>query len=242
MPKSNLHVLERTPALIGAPADVLEELSRNSHRRNLSRREALWKQGDPAERFSVLCHGIVKLVRHTPSGRRVICNLVGAPESVGDLVVIRGGCYPASAIAATSVEVVSFPRSLLTQAFVRHPELATSLWQYAQQRMQQLLNTIGVLSAGSVEARLAMALANLWERFGDDFDDGSAVLPLPLTRQELAELVSTSHETAIRVLSAWERRGLVRSSDNGFIIERVKELRAVAGCLEPCDSVPVTAQ
>src|SRR5690606_34102310 len=78
MLKSNLRALERTPALIGAPADVLEDLAKHSHRRSVARRETLWKQGDPAERFSVLCHGIVKLVRYTPSGRRVICNLVGA--------------------------------------------------------------------------------------------------------------------------------------------------------------------
>jgi CRP-like cAMP-binding protein len=51
-----------------------------------------------------------------------------------------------------------------------------------------------------------------------------------LTRQELADLVSTSFETAIRTMTKWEREGVVSTTAQGFTIVNRTELRRTAGC------------
>jgi CRP-like cAMP-binding protein len=53
----------------------------------------------------------------------------------------------------------------------------------------------------------------LGERFGDEMEDGSTLIPLRLTRAELAALVGTTVETTIRTLSRWSREGLVTTND-----------------------------
>jgi CRP/FNR family transcriptional regulator len=92
-----------------------------------------------------------------------------------------------------------------------------------------LHDKIDVLSAGSVEARLAMLLLKLYEQLGDDFEDGTSRIPVPLSRQELADLISTSFETAIRVIARWERAGVVSTDAEGFTLKDVAELRRASG-------------
>ncbi len=229
MSQAIVKFLERTPSLRGATERNLEAFAESARTRRFHRREALWRVGDPVCYFTIIKAGIVKIVRQTSSGRRVICNIVGAPDSVGDVAVLKAACFPAGAVAATDVEVIEIPRALVVDALHVNAAMANAVLDHTQRMLRQLLCSIDVLSAGSVETRLATLLLTLYERFGDDFEDGSAILPIPLTRQDLADLVSTTQETTIRVMSNWERRGLVGCAENGFFFQNFAELKSVAG-------------
>src|SRR2546430_5196131 len=74
------------------------------------------------------------------------------------------------------------------------------------------------LFAASAEERLASTLIELGERFGDEMEDGTTLIPLRLTRAELAALVGTTVETTIRTLSRWSREGLVATVDGGLTV------------------------
>ena len=69
------------------------------------------------------------------------------------------------------------------------------------------------------EARLAQALIGLMKKFGQT---------IPLTRQELAEVAGTTHETAIRTLSRFRQQGLIRSSRGKTTIVQPEKLQALA--------------
>ena len=53
---------------------------------------------------------------------------------------------------------------------------------------------------------------------GDELEDGTTLIPLRLTRAELAALVGTTVETTIRTLSRWSREGLVSTIDGGLTV------------------------
>jgi CRP/FNR family transcriptional regulator len=80
-----------------------------------------------------------------------------------------------------------------------------------------------------VEARLATLLLKLYQQFGDDFDDGVSRIAVPLSRQELADMVSTSFETAIRVFARWEREGFVETDADGFTLRNLDRLHELSG-------------
>jgi CRP-like cAMP-binding protein len=69
----------------------------------------------------------------------------------------------------------------------------------------------------------------LYDRFGDDFDDGTSSIPVALSRRELAELVATSFETAIRVMTRWERAGVLDTTPTGFTVRKLDVLKVCAG-------------
>lgn len=223
-------VVSRTPALSGLSPEAVERLASVSHERCIERGGYLWHAGDQADALTIIRTGLVKVVKLSSQGRRSICGLFGAPDTVGDAALLRGIPYPADAVVATATgNFVEIPRDALLAAIEKEPHLGMSCAQAVQNKLTALLDKIDVLSAGAVEARLATLLLNLYERFGDDLEDDTRLIPVALTRQELADLVSTSFETAIRVMTRWEREGVVDTMPNGFVIKKTDHLDRILG-------------
>ena len=80
---------------------------------------------------------------------------------------------------------------------------------------------------GSVEYRAARLFATLADRAGRSRADGVFV-PIHLSRQEIADMVGTTIETAIRVMSRWQKEGLVETERDGFLIRKIEALREIA--------------
>ena len=70
----------------------------------------------------------------------------------------------------------------------------------------------------SAEIRMAQVLVTLSKKFGQT---------IPLTRQELAELAGTTHETAIRTLSRFREQGLIRSVRGRTTLLKLDALQAL---------------
>ena len=173
--------------------------------------------------------GLIKLVRTGAGGRRTTCGLFGPPESIGDVVILKGAPYPAEAVVVTeTATVLTVPRNTLLACIESAPELVMSITCAMHSKLTALHDSIDVLSAGAVESRLATALLKLYERFGDDFDDGTSIIPVALARRDLADLVSTAVETVIRIMTRWERESVVATVDNGFVIHNLFALQAIA--------------
>ena len=223
--------LARTPALEGASAESMDRIAHAASERIVERGNYLWHTGDTPVSLTVIRSGLVKIVKLGQNGKKTICGLFSAPDTVGDAPVLHGTPYPADALVATTeVKRVDIPRDLLLSIAAAEPQLGLSLARSVQQKLSTLMAKIDVLSAGSVEARLATLLVQLDERFGDEIEDGTTLVPVILSRQELADLVATSFETAIRSMTKWEREGIVETTNHGFSILNRAELRKAAGC------------
>ena len=70
------------------------------------------------------------------------------------------------------------------------------------------------------------------ERIGRETKEGT-LLPIQLTRQEVADLVGTTVESAIRVLSRWGRERILVTGEKNFVIPSRDRLREVAGGAAP---------
>jgi CRP/FNR family transcriptional regulator len=225
---------ERAPSLVGAPPELLDRMAAASSVRTYDRHDRIWRAGDAPQSIILLKSGLVKVVRSAGRGRNAICGLFGPPDSVGDLAVLRSMPYPADAIVATERAcVVAIPAAFVREGMGKSPDLAVSLACSVHSKLVALHDKVDILSAGSVEARLALLLIKLYGQFGDDFDDDTSEIPVALSRRELAELVSTSFETAIRVMTRWERDGVVETTERGFVIRRMSALAEVAGVEAP---------
>ena len=204
---------------------ALQSLASNARLRTLKRGEYLWHCGDSPEHLTIIRSGLVKVVKHASAGRSSICGLFGAPDTVGDAAVVRGIPYPADALVITeNASFVEIGRNEFLMAIEHEPKLALSCARAVQSKITALHAKIDVLAAGNVDARLAQLLVTLYDRFGDELDDESQLIPVVLSRRELSQLISTSLETVIRIMTRWEREGLVATTPLGFIIKRRSEL------------------
>ena len=227
------HLTERITAAVrslpffrGLPAAEREPFERIATLKDLGRGEILWNAGDPADALTLLVKGRVKIVRHS-EGADMILEIFGQGEPVGAVAVYNRMAYPASAIALEPTTVIQIPARDYFALLERHPELSRSLISEMTRLYMSLTRKLEDQRSQRVEARIAQLFLSLAERMGRD-GEGGRVIPMMLSRQEVAEMVGTTVETSIRVLSRWGRDGVLVTGQGRFVIPSCDALRAIA--------------
>ena len=190
------------------------------------RGETIFVEGARATEVSFVALGTVKIVKATPT-RNVILRIVGAGSPVGIVAAWEGRPYPGTAIAVEPSTIVHVPEREFFALTDRHPEILRQLLQMMMSRQVQLGQRVSEMT-GSVESRVAQALLDLVASAGRA-EGARARLPLPLTRQEIADLAGTTVETAIRIMSRWGKEGVVLTGEDGFVVPDLDALRRLVG-------------
>lgn len=193
-------------------------------RRQFRAGDSIWRQGDPAIALTVIASGLVKICQPNEDGESAIVALFGPRESIGDIAVISTGRYPADAVAATRVEVLSIEKTPVLEAMQRDIAVAQAINRSLVSHSAALRQKIRIMTAGHVDRRLAALLLHLADRFGDEGDAGSIRIPVALSRSDLARLVGATIETTIRTMSRWQKAGVLSTTPSGFVIHRPSDI------------------
>lgn len=221
-----LAAVRSLPVFRGLAAEDQRRVAALASLRDLARGDYLWREGDTPEHLSVLVRGRVKIVRHADAGD-VIFEIFGEGEPVGAIAVYNYMPYPASAICMEPVTLLQLPRREYFELLDRHPEFARAVIRELTKLVVALTRKLQETRGQRVEARIAQLFLSLAERMGTDSADGLEV-PLQLSRQEVADLVGTTVETAIRVMSRWGREGVLVTGEKRFVIPSADRLRRIA--------------
>lgn len=222
-------VLSRHPVYAALPPELLARIATRAVFRRLRRGDALWKKGDLATEFLLVVQGLVAIFVPCGAGRSIMVGLFEPGQSVGDVHALDGGAYTSAAFAFTSPQtVLAVDRGELLAALSLHGAAALAFARNLARMNEQLTRRLA-LSTTTADARLARILVDLGERFGDELEDGSVLIPLRVTRAQLAALVGATVETTIRTLSRWHRDGLIVSDELGIVIKHPAQLASLAG-------------
>jgi CRP-like cAMP-binding protein len=194
-----------------------QHLAAVSRLKKYTKGDQIFGEGDPSDFFSVVVSGRVKIVKMTPAGKDVILEIFGSGDPFGAVAAYEGRPFPASAIALEETVCLLTPRSQFFSLLESHPSLVRGLLLGLTQRLVELTNRLTEMTGGRVEARFARLFLKLNESIGRTGPDGTT-LPLPLSRQELADLTGTTIETCIRIMSRWGKDHIVRTEKDGFVI------------------------
>lgn len=183
------------------PADR-KRLVSMSHERTYSKGETIFHEGHPSNSVWLVLQGRVHLLHFLPQGRVQTTCVMTPGESFCCLPALDRGTYPATAVAATRAAILQTPTTFFHEMMGKSPTLLQDALCSFCSRLRQV-EAKGCLAHEPVERRIAQALLTLQKKFGDS---------IPMTRQEIAEIVGTTVETTIRTLSRFQKEGLVRSA------------------------------
>jgi CRP-like cAMP-binding protein len=195
--------------------------------RVLKAREVLAQQGDPATTFHVVQLGHLKLTKVSPDGHEIVVRFVGPGEPFAAVVAVGAAAYPVSATAVEPTRTLGWSREALATLLTEFPQLRTNIVGQIAQHMSDALTRVQEISTARVEQRVARALLRLAEHGGQRTTAGVEIAH-PLTRQELADLVSTTLFTVSRLLARWEERGLIASRHTHITLVKARDLAALA--------------
>jgi CRP-like cAMP-binding protein len=185
----------------------------------------LFSEGQPSTDVWAVRDGLVHIVKSGPGGREIVLEVITSGELFGAVVALEDRPYPAAAIAAEASTVWRVPSALVREICQRHPTLRSAILALVTTRLRSAHERLQSVALEPVEQRLARMLLALVPKIGQRRE---GVTILPVTRQELADMVGTTVETTIRITSKWQRGGVVRSARNELTIADPAALRILA--------------
>lgn len=188
--------------------------------------DELWHAGDAAEHLTVIVSGRVKVVRHADTGD-VILEIFTKGETVGAVAVYNRMPYPATAIVMEPSVLLRLPRRDWFDLIEHDPGFSRGMMLELTRLNMALTRKLAAMHGTRVDARIAGLFLSLADRMGRETEDGT-LIPLALSRQEIAELVGTTVESAIRVMSRWNRDGILITARERFLIPDREALKAEA--------------
>jgi CRP/FNR family transcriptional regulator, nitrogen oxide reductase regulator len=192
-----------------APDDDLLFILDHSIARSLEEGGYFFFQGDPAEYLYILTAGQIKLLQSNPAGQQVNLRTIYPWQMFGALGAVReDASYPATAQALEDSSALAIHSQLLKELMKTRPYLSAGLMQLMATYIQEMQARYRELATERVQQRIARSLLRLASQSGQKAVDG---IELTLSRQDFAEITGTTLYTVSRVLTDWERQGLVVS-------------------------------
>jgi len=202
----NWRGIEHAELFDGLTPDDLKSVLSRSSRQEAPRGSFLYQQGEAAKTMFLLEAGRVRLKELAPDGREVLIRLIYPGEVFG--AVIADGLYRATAQADRPVRAHAWTAKAFTELLDRFPRLQKNLFALTKRFMYLSRDRLRMLATASVEDRIDWAVAYLAERSGRPRGDGIVIAERSIQR-DIADLAATTIYTVNRVLSAYERRGIL---------------------------------
>ena len=166
----------------------------------------IFHEGDPGDTLHLIARGHVAIRVTTPLGDIATLRVLEPGQFFGELAVVSPAPRNATAIAADAVETLTVHRDQFEELRQRHPRvdrvLVEALTAEVRRLAVQLLDALYV----PVERRVWRRLSELARVFGDDGDQPI----VPLTQEDLAQVVGTTRPTVNRLLREGEAAGVIR--------------------------------
>jgi CRP/FNR family cyclic AMP-dependent transcriptional regulator len=190
----------------------------------LSRGQVLFREGDPGDRLYVIAEGKIKLGRTSGDGRENLLAILGPGEMFGELSLFDPGPRNATATAVAETHLIGLGNDDLTTWLTGRPDVARHLLRALARRLRRTNDYLADLVFSDVPGRVAKALLDLSERFGQPTDDGLRVAH-DLTQEELAQLVGASRETVNKALADFASRSWLRLEARAVVLLDIERLR-----------------
>ena len=215
MPDDDL--LRRLPFFRRLSPALRARVSAVARLKSHERGELIFAEGDPSDAFMVIVDGRVKVFKSTPAGKEIILEIFGAGDPLGAVAVYEGAPFMASALALEPSTVLSIEGQAFFRLLEDDPAMVRGLLSGLTIRLAELTRRLAELSGARVEARFARLFLKLCDQIGRA-ERGGTFVPMPLARQELADLTGTTIETAIRIMSRWQKEDVLATEKDGFIV------------------------
>ncbi len=186
-------------------------------------RETIFRAGEDAAFFGVVLSGAYKLTKSSPNGEDVIVHFAVPGDVIAAFIMpLPNSKFPITATAMGPSRFLKLPRENFLNYWKPCPDLILSIQSALALRMQQLQDEKMMLKA-PLAKKLAILLISLLEK-SNASDQEQGLIPLQLTRKEIADNLGASVESIIRIMSDWSKKGVLETTDRQIRILKTDKL------------------
>lgn len=216
-----------------ARAQIAEILDQGSIARYDAGRE-IFSEGMPADRFFLLLDGHLRVVRLNENGGQTILRHIHAGQLFGIAKAVGQKSFPASAITASESIALSWPTKLWTHFVENYESFAAAAYSSIGDRLVEMNSMVVELATYAVEQRVASAVLRMAQQSGRPDADGVRI-DFPVTRLNVSEMTGTTLHTVSRLLSAWQKAGIISSRRKQIVVTDMAKLEILT---QPKEAAP----
>lgn len=217
-------VLKAVPLFKDMSEEEIDGLAQLMSEVTLKRGDTLFHEGDDGDRFYIVTEGKVKLSHTSDDGRENLLAVLGPGEVIGELSLFDLGKRSSTVVAIAPTRLLALAHTDMRRYLVEHTGLALSMLRELAVRLRHTNEQLADLVFSDVPGRVAKALLDLANRFGERTPEGIYVAH-DLTQEELAHLVGASRETVNKSLADFVSRGWIRLEGRAVLLIEVPRLQ-----------------
>jgi len=212
--------LQRSEKLISAGADSgnlegfiatarglasLNDLSNDRKVKKYAKKSLLYAVEDTPRYLYLLRKGKIRIFQVNSEGKEMTSTLLKPGDYFGYEAVLQNTPYFDSAEAMEECEVTLIPKDDFIKLITRNREVAATFIQMMSNNLEEKEKQLLDLAYKTVRKRVADALVSLYDKYREE----GSQFEMAISREDLASIVGTSTESAIRMLSEFKAAGLV---------------------------------
>lgn len=188
--------------------------------------EIIFRQGDASAWLYIVRAGQVKLSVAGPDGHAQIMRIAIAGQLIG-YDTIDELHHPYTATALTPVRLCGIRHRDLLRVLEQNLEVSRRMVQLLNQELAQAQALIHILGQKSSAEKIALFLLSLVP--AHDRSEPRAEMPLPLSRQEMADMLGLTVETVSRLMAELKRERVIEAPRGHIRILDRQRLHNYAG-------------
>ena len=196
--------------------DAKEEIS-------YAKGEIIHNEGDPISDFKYLKTGLVKLYRATSDGDEQIIRITRPFEFVSNTNIFHEEKYRYSLSALEDSVVCCIPINLVKELILSNGKFALNLISALSKTAEDIISLGLEIRKRNLAGRTAFVLLY----FSNEIYH-SRIFDLPVSRKEIADLISMSSANVIRTFSEFRRDGIIRANGRTIEISDMNKLEVIS--------------
>ncbi|KAF2519111.1 Crp/Fnr family transcriptional regulator [Flavobacterium salilacus subsp. salilacus] len=187
--------------------------------------EPVFNEGEKLQGVFCIKDGVCKMTKLNANGNEQIVKLISKGELLGQRSLISEEPVNLSAVALDDMQVCFIPKAEVMKFFNQNNQFSMNVMRTICGDLKEADDHLVTMAQKSVKQRLAEVLLYLHDTFGINEEDKS--LMVKLSREELAGMIGTATESCIRLLSEFNKSGLIALSGKKIIITDSDKLRKI---------------
>lgn len=204
--------------------DQIAQFNRKVVCRTYNEGQVIFVQGDPCQGLYFIDDGLVAVRKVGDDGRSVIVRLAYQGDTLGYRPLLSNEDHRATAEVINESRICFIDAPTMRGFLLGNPKLGVKFLEHTAQALGAAEERLFQVAALSVRARIIHLLILLRDHYGTTTSDGTLFVELPMTRNDLAEMIGARPESVSRALRGIQDDGLLNLSGRTVRVNQVDRL------------------
>lgn len=206
-------------------AHELEFLGRRSQPTVVPRRKYIFTPDTPNNAVYMLKKGRVRITRLSQTGKHFTLVILEPGDIFGEGAIFGSEPRRNFAEALDEAQICLLDKRDFEQIVAQNPRMSLKLARIVEKRLEQAQEQMENLVFYDVHTRLARLLLKLADLHGKRRADGTMLIDIQLTHEDIASLVGSTRETTSKILNEFKAAGWITMEKRKIVLLDRKALQ-----------------